>query len=254
MTVPGFAWQRPGPAELPADRRPDRQDRGLWALALQVQSKAGLGGWGLHAGTQWQSCGHTHTHPPEPCAPPAHISLPSSARAHPGLCWGSGGVQSHRPPCKGLSAPQDQVAPPGWSTWAGSPPEHKEGVCAPQAPWAPAQQSVMQPGGALCCCLDVPPCQGQSLQAAASTSVWGLSASLSVCLSCLQLLPVSAGGLAGGGSGWGDGGAGRGGWGLRQREHNTCWGSWGRGGRWRGGWGVAGLGTALAAVWLVLYV
>lgn len=43
VTAPRFAWQRPGPAELPADRRPDRQDRGLRALALQVQSKAGLG-------------------------------------------------------------------------------------------------------------------------------------------------------------------------------------------------------------------
>lgn len=49
----GFAWQRPGPAELPPHRRPHREDRGLRAVALQVQSKAGLeggGGWGLRWG------------------------------------------------------------------------------------------------------------------------------------------------------------------------------------------------------------
>lgn len=68
VTAPRFAWQRPGPAELPADRRPDRQDRGLRALALQVQSKAGLGEQG---GQRWAWVGgglrDTHTSPTLPC-------------------------------------------------------------------------------------------------------------------------------------------------------------------------------------------
>lgn len=68
VTAPRFAWQRPGPAELPADRRPDRQDRGLRALALQVQSKAGLGEQG---GQRWAWVGgglrDTHPSPTLPC-------------------------------------------------------------------------------------------------------------------------------------------------------------------------------------------
>lgn len=155
VTALGFAWQRPGPAELPAHRRPDRQDRRLRALALQVQSKAGLGEEGA-GGLRTRTLRHAHLHPRRRTLhralhPPAstHTSpLPSGAGAAPWALLGGGGLYL-RPPHKGLFVPRDQAAPPGLCPpRPAAPPEHEWGACSPccPAPWPPAQPSAMQPG------------------------------------------------------------------------------------------------------------
>lgn len=121
VTAVGFAWQRPGPAELPAHRRPDRQDRRLRALALQVQSKAGLGEeggrGGCALGPRKHACGHAHadTRCTEPRTPPrTHLPSPAVPGQPPGLCWGGGFCPADHP-ARGLSVPQDQAAPPALS-------------------------------------------------------------------------------------------------------------------------------------------
>lgn len=127
VTAPGFAWQRPGPAELPAHRRPDSQDRRLWALALQVQSKAGLGDEGA-GGCMLGPCSthtHTQTHTaPSPAAPlHTHISPPQG-------CWGSplgfagavGGCWPADHPVMDSLCPGTKLPPPGLSHWVGSSP------------------------------------------------------------------------------------------------------------------------------------
>lgn len=184
VTAPGFAWQRPGPAELPAHRRPDRQDRGLWALALQVQSKAGLGGWGLRAGTPWRSCGHTH---PEPCAP-RHTSPSPAVQGHPPALLGQqGGCSPTDHPARGSLHPRTRQPPPAWSPWVGSPTlSTKRGFIPPKRPGPLPSRVRCSRGGSLllpgCAPLPGPvpagSCQHVSLGADC----------LSVCLSCLQLL------------------------------------------------------------------
>lgn len=93
-----FAWQRPGPAELPPHRGPHREDRGLRAVALQVQSKAGLeggGGWGCAGIPRYPHVHSPGTDPAEPSPHPHHPPSPAVS-GHPCLCWGTGGFRPVR--------------------------------------------------------------------------------------------------------------------------------------------------------------
>lgn len=280
----GLLWQRPGPAELPAHRRPDRQDRRLWALALQVQSKAGWGEEGAGGCTSGPHGTYTYTHTlcTKPCTPPPppHARISPPQRCHgsppaPGLCWGSGGgVLSRRPPCEGLSVPQDWAGPPGLASPGRQLPlSMKQGVCSPRVPWPPAQRGAMQPGLPVTARAgpDMPLCQGQV--PAGSCLHVGVGA---VCPSCLLAgrLGEAVGlegaqdgemGEAGGRMHWeverrdGYGRSGGRGWGLGQREQSTCRrggsGTWGAAMGWLGrAGGVVGPGTAFAAVRPVPYV
>lgn len=126
VTAPGFAWQRPGPAELPAHRRPDSQDWRLWALALQVQSKAGLGDEGA-GGCMLGPCStHTHRHTLHRALQPpsTHTSpLPRGAGAAPWALLGQwGGCWRVDHPVMDSLCPGTKLPPPGLSHWAGSSP------------------------------------------------------------------------------------------------------------------------------------
>lgn len=278
VTAVGFAWQRPGPAELPAHRRPDRQDRRLRALALQVQSKAGLGEeggrGGCALGPRKHACGHAHadTRCTEPRTPPrTHLPSPAVPGQPPGLCWGGGFCPADHP-ARGLSVPQDQAAPPALSPpRPAAPPEHEVGgVAPPRRPGPPPSRvqrsrgSPVLPGLVGTC----PPASARSLQAAACTLAWGLS----VRPACSEGGGEEAVGLEGGvrTGRWGEReegcaerqkgevGTGGWGWGLGRRKQSMCLGGIGdlgcSGGVAGGGQGAAGPGSALAVVWPVPYV
>lgn len=191
----GFAWQRPGPAELPPHRRPHREDRGLRALALQVQSKAGWREEGLGSrGTPTYT--HPGTDPTEPSPHPhTHPSSPAVS-GHPCVCWGAG---ESRPPWEG-------------GTQLVCLPEHERGFSpTPSAP-APTQWGDTAWAGPA-----VPLCQAQVPAGSCQHSL-GLLTRPFVSPSCSSL-PMAPVGL--GLPNWGSGGA-------RVEEQ---WGRWGRRGQ-----------------------
>ena len=238
VTAPGFAWQRPGPAELPAHRRPDRQDWRLRALALQVQSKAGLGEEGAGGCAPGPRGTHTYTHThttPSPAPPPPRTPspLPSSTGAAPsplGFAGAAGGGLSCRPPCEGFSVPQDQAAPQGCPPRLAAPPEHERGVCSPANALAPCPAEC-NAAGAPRYCLGWPgraplPGPGRCRQLPARQP--GGCRSVLPALSCPRLLA----GLRSQGWGWG---AEQGRWeeavGLEGAQDGEMGGSRQRGGR-----------------------
>lgn len=120
----GFAWQRPGPAELPPHRRPHREDRGLRALALQVQSKAG---W-REEGAGAARCDRV-VPPRTPTLAQTRLTLPPTLTHTSRLPSGVGaplrllGCRGFRPPCEGPLVPPGVLRHPptrwGDTAWAG---------------------------------------------------------------------------------------------------------------------------------------